>query len=205
MIDLFAYFRRPPPIRDLAELATFIDENAAFVAQKGIYEYARARAGHYSKVLFREQGFIDAVEVSRWRAYPLGLAMVTELAEGILVKVDGGDRRERLDNLTEITLSVFDRYPIPPALGEQDWSAARAELLRRLSQIALHPPKWAKDVPETMWEEYFNLMPIHEKLRGSDRFTIRNYLRVTMCNIHEELTKRMDARTVAGMLGSHTG
>ena len=36
-------------------------------------------------------------------------------------------------------------------------------------------------------------MPIHEKLRGRDFPTIRNYLRVTLCNIHDELTKRMDA------------
>ena len=73
LIDLF---RRKPPIRDQAALATFIDENAAFLVQKGIYEYSRARAGHYSKVLFREPEFQSAVEVSRWRAYPLGLVMV---------------------------------------------------------------------------------------------------------------------------------
>ena len=28
---------------------------SAFWLQKGIYEYSRARAGHYAKVLFREQ------------------------------------------------------------------------------------------------------------------------------------------------------
>ena len=52
--------------------------------QKGIYEYSRARAGHYAKVLFREPEFQAAVEESRWRAYPLGLAMVAELVEGVL-------------------------------------------------------------------------------------------------------------------------
>ena len=38
------------------------------------------------------------------------------------------------------------------------------------------------------------LMPIHEKLRGSDYPTIRNYLRVTMCNIYDVLTKHGSAR-----------
>jgi hypothetical protein len=106
----------------------------------------------------------------------------------------------RLDALSELVLSVFDRYPVPAALGESAWRDARAELARRLALIALHPPKWAKDIPEPLAEAYFNLMPIHEKLRGRDFPTIGNYLRVTMCNIHDDLTKRIDAPALAGML-----
>ena len=59
--------------------------------QKGLYEYSRARAGHYSKVLFREPSFQAAVEVSRWRAYPLGLAIVAEAVAGVL-RAAGGER-----------------------------------------------------------------------------------------------------------------
>ena len=62
-------------IRDTRELADFIGENSAFLIQKAIYEYSRARAGHYSKVLFAEPEFHEAVERSRWRAYPLSRAM----------------------------------------------------------------------------------------------------------------------------------
>ena len=204
-MDLFSLFRRPPPIADLAALAKFIDENAAFVAQKGIYEYSRARAGHYSKVMFREEGFLRAVEQSRWRAFPLGLAMVAELVEGILSGQDGRDRRSHLDALSELVLAIFDRYPVPAAIGEPAWNEARVELARRLSQIALHPPKWAKDVPEPLAESYFNLMPIYEKLRKPDYPAIRNYLRITMCNIHDELTKRMDAPAIAGSLSMQAG
>ena len=65
-------------------LADFIDGNAAFLMQKGIYEYSRARAGHYAKVLFPKPEFQAAVEMSRWQAYPLGLAMVAEMVEGVL-------------------------------------------------------------------------------------------------------------------------
>jgi len=200
VMDFFAFFRRRPPIGDPVALATFIDENAAFLVQKGIYEYSRARAGHYAKVLFREEAFLRAVEQSRWRAYPLGLALITELTEGILSRHAGHDRGLLLDALSELVLAVFDRYPVPPTVGALAWNDARAELARRLAQITLHPPKWAKDIPEPLAESYFNLMPIHEQLRGPDFPAIRNYLRVTMCNIHDELTKRIDAQAVAGML-----
>ena len=42
------------------KLADPIDRQSAFLMQKGIYEYARARAGHYAKVLFAEPGFQEA-------------------------------------------------------------------------------------------------------------------------------------------------
>jgi hypothetical protein len=154
-------------------LAEFIDGNAAFVVQKGIYEYSRARAGHYAKVLFREPEFQAAADNSRWRAYPLGLAMVSELVEGVL-RPHAEDRRAALDRLVAISLSVFDRYPTPAVLGAETWSQLRNELTHNLDLIG-------------------QLMPIHEKLRATEFPTIRNYLRVTMCNIHEEFSNRIDA------------
>jgi hypothetical protein len=197
-LPLFDIFRRKPPIRDAAALALFIDENAAFLIQKGIYEYSRARAGHYAKVLFAESGFRNAVEVARWRAYPLGLAMVAEMVDTVLrprvgVGVTTG-------SLRELALSVFDRYPAPAAIGPADWEAARSELDGRLERIGLHPPKRVIDIPEPFARIYFDCMPIHEKLRGSDFPTIKSYLKVTLSNIHDEMTKRMDVGAVAAAL-----
>lgn len=199
---LFDFFRRWRPIRDVHELADFIDETSAFLVQKAIYEYSRARAGHYSKVLFAEREFHEAVELARWRAYPLGLAMVAELADGILRSHSGVDRRRESDALVAVALSVFDRYPVPDALGDQHWRELRIELERRLQLIGLHPPKRAIDIPEPFAKLYFDLMPIHEKLRGRDYPTTHNYLKVTLCNIHEELTKRMDANAMVALLGA---
>jgi hypothetical protein len=125
--------------------------------------------------------------------------MVAELVEGVL-RPHGIDRNTQLNALSALVLSVFDRYPVPAVLGEQAWSEARAELARRLQLIGLHAPKRAFDICEPWTDTYFNLMPIHEKLRRSDYPTIRNYLRVTLCNIHDEFTKRLDAVAVATAL-----
>jgi len=197
LLDLF---RRKPKIRDRTAVATFIDENSAFLIQKGIYEYSRARAGHYSKVLFGEPEFHAAVEESRWRAYPLGLAMVSEMVEGVL-RAGAEDRAAALDALGALVLEVFDRYPKPAALDNLAWGDLRAELARRLQLIGLHPPKRVIDIPEQWAVTYFELMPIHEKLRGRDFQTTRNYLRVTLCNIHEEFIRRVDLPALAASFG----
>jgi hypothetical protein len=202
---LLDIFRRRPPIREHHELAQFIDENSAFLVQKGIYEYSRARAGHYAKVLFKEQPFAEAVERSRWTAYPLGLAMVGELVEGVLQPLADGDRNRQLDTLRAIVLSVFDRYPVPAVLGERTWRDHRAELEQRLQLIGLHPPKRAFEIAEPFARAYFDLMPIHRKLRASEFPTLHGYLKVTLCNIHDELTKRLDGEAMRASLRAHEG
>jgi hypothetical protein len=200
-MGLLDFFRRPPPIRDLAALAEFIDGHAAFLVQKGIYEYARARAGHYSKVLFAEQGFVEAVEQARWQAYPLGLAMVTEMTEGVLRPLAGDDRRAIVDTLAGVVLDVFDRYPTPAVPGGPGgWQDARAHLAHRLNLIGAHAVKPVKDIPEPYAQAYFDLMPIYERLRKPDFHAIRNYLRVSLINIHDRLCERIDAHAVVAEL-----
>ncbi|KRR05331.1 hypothetical protein CQ12_19935 [Bradyrhizobium jicamae] len=193
-------FRPRPPIRDREALADFIDAQSAFIVQKGIFEYSRARAGHYAKVLFAEEGFARSVELARWQAFPLGLAMVGEMVDVVLRPHAGADRRAVLDRIIMVVLSVFDRYPVPPSIGEAGWQEARRELERRLDLVGGHAPKRVMDIPDPLAESYFAMMPIHEKLRGRDFDTTRNYLRISLCNIHDELIERIDAAAVTGAL-----
>jgi hypothetical protein len=197
---LFDLFRRQPPIREPDALAQFIDENAAFLVQKGIYEYSRARAGPYAKMMMVEPGFVASADRSRWQAYPLGLAMVGETVD-VVLRLQAGERwPATLDGLIAVVLSVFDRYPTPAPLGEEAWRAARSKLSTRLNQVRLHPPKRVIDIPEPFAREYFELMPIHERLRALDFPTTRNYLRISLCNIHDKLIKRIDAQSVVDSL-----
>lgn len=200
-MGLLDFFRGKPPIRDAQAVGSFIDENAAFLMQKGLYEFSRARAGHYAKVLFGEPEFQAAVEVARWRAFPLGLAIVAEAVEGVLRARLAAERGALLQELSDQVLAAFDRYPVPAALGSDEWRNLRAELARRLQLIGLHPPKRIIDIPEQWAQAYFDLMPIHEKLRGRDFPTIRNYLRAQLCNIHEEFVKRLDLPALAASFG----
>jgi hypothetical protein len=100
----------------------------------------------------------------------------------------------------ELALTVFDRYPPPAPLPADAWSDARAEVVRRLKGVALHPVKPVKDIPAPYAPSYMTLMPIHEKLRGEDFPTLHNYLKVTLCNIHAELVARADPRSLVAEL-----
>jgi hypothetical protein len=193
-------FWRQPAIVDLDAFAEFVDERAAFLVQKGLHEYSRARAGHYAKVLFNEREFMEAIDRSRWTAYPLGLAMVGEVAEGVLRRHAEVDAVQQADALRGFVLSLFDRYPTPAVLGEAAWSNARNELDERLRRLGLHPPKRAIDIPEPYARIYWDLMPINKEIRTRDFPTTHSYLRIMLCNIHDELTRRADLAAIARQL-----
>jgi hypothetical protein len=192
-------FWRKPPIADPDALADFIDLQSAFLVQKGIHEYARARSGHYAKVLFGEDWFMEALERARWSAFPIGLAMVGEVAEGLL-RPHSLSQEMQLERLGALVLSVLDRYPRPEVLDESEWSEARLELGQRMQLIGLRPPKRVIDIPEPYARKYWDLMPIHKSIRTPDFPTTRSYLKVVLCNIHDELAARMNAPALADKL-----
>ena len=65
--------------------------------------------------------------------------------------------------------------------------------------------RWWGSWSKAHWLLLAPIERLHEKLRGRDFPTVRNYLRVTLCNIHDEFAKRMDAPALAGLLGEQNG
>lgn len=185
--------RRKPSIQTPQDLADFIDEQAAFLVQKGIYDYSRARSGHYSKVMLADEGFQTALNRSRWRAFPLGLAMVGETVETVLAPQAGANRRSELDPLIKLVLSVYDRYPRPPELSEEEWTEGRADLALHLERLSTHPPKRVIDIPVPFADRYFQMMPFDKPFLTPDAPTARSFMQLQLVKVQDELMKRMDA------------
>jgi hypothetical protein len=202
LLDFFR--RRKPAIQTPDQLADFIDEQAAFLVQKGIYDYARARSGPYSKVMLADPGFQSALDRSRWSAFPLGLAMVGETVETVLAPHTAGNRRSALDPLIKLVLSVQDRYPRPAALSDEEWATGRADLALHLERLSTHPPKRVIDIPVPFAERYFEMMPFDKPFLTPDAPTARGFMQLQLVKMQEELMNRMDADAMVKQLRGET-
>lgn len=189
-MGFFDIFRREPPVASAVDLANFLDRQAAFLDQKGIFEYSRARAGPYGNLLFDDKGFLAEVEKARWLAFPVALAMVAEAVEGVLREAAPERRDAVLQAVSAAALTVFDRYPPPAALEAEAWAGKRREFVHDLAVIGLHAVKRVMDVPARFVDRYVAAMPIHEKLRAKDVPTIHNYLKANLCNVHQAFVRR---------------
>jgi hypothetical protein len=198
-MGLLDWFRRPPPIEDRASLEGFLDSRAAFLSQKSIFDYVRGRSGPYFSMIIKEESFKAGVEEARWKNYPYGVSIVTEMVHGILLPLTGEPVR-LASVLRDLSLDVFDRYPVPAALGAEYWDNERKSLALRCEQIALHPPKQVMDIPVPFAKVFFDNMPIHEKLREQDFELIRNQLRVNLISMHRDFTKYADLPAIVAVI-----
>jgi hypothetical protein len=199
-MGFFDMFRRAAPIVTYDALVDFLDAQSAFLAQKGLFEYSRARAGPYGNILFDDKVFLAELEKSRWLAFPVMLAMVGEVVEGVLRPAAGDRRAAILQSLTAAALAALDRYPAPPQVGTEDWAELRRALEHDFSLLSFHPVKRAMDIPARFVDRYVAAMPIHEKLRAKDTPTIHNYLKSNLCNVHDEFVRRADVTALVEVL-----
>lgn len=199
-MGLLDMFRRPPPVADAAALEEFIDQRAAFLTQKAAFEYSRARAGVMWQKLFKEVGFREAVDTSRWRSFPYAVGNVTEMVEGVLRPRASGRESELLASLTQVSRAVFHRYPVPAGEPARFWADAGEWLEGRLAPIQSAPPKPVKDIPLPTSREVFDLLPIHESLRGEDYPLMRNHLRTHLCRMYEDFVQRAELEALAADL-----
>jgi hypothetical protein len=130
--------------------------------------------------------------------------MVGETVETVLAPPAGGDRRRELDPLIKLVLSVYDRYPRPAELTEEEWAAGRADLALHLERLSTHPPKRIIDIPVPFAERYFAMMPFDKQFLTPDAPTARGFMQLHLVRVQDELMNRMDADAMVKQLSSET-
>jgi hypothetical protein len=201
MSMLFGLFGKPrEPIATSAEVEDFLDANGAYLVQRCLYEYARGAAAYSWQPLMEEPIFLAAMERSRWLAYPLGLAAVAEVVEGVL-RPEAVPRAAALLGAVEVACArVLNRHTPPPAVDPAEWQAARTDLDQRLARVQLTAPRPVRTVARSIANEVFHLIPIVEQFRGRDPYMARNNLSVALIAIHTEFVERADAPALVAAL-----
>jgi hypothetical protein len=180
-MGLLDLFRRKPPIASAAGLEDFLDAQSAFLVQKCIFEYSRARSGVLSSKLFKEPAFRAAVETARWRNYPLCLQNVAVMAEHALRPYAGTDGIALRQGLIAAVGRICRRYPVPAGFDPKFWSEAEARIGQRIQRAGL---------------------PIHADLRGYDFELVTNNIRVNLCRAHDDFLQAADLSAVARALAA---
>jgi len=199
-VGIFDLFRRPPAIATLPALDDFLDSQTAFLVQKCIFEYARARSGILSDKLFKEPAFVAAVEESRWQNYAIGLGHVALMVDAALRPLAPDRAAALADGLVGAVDRVVGRYDVPAGFPPDFWTGARDEIEGRLRRASLARPHAVKDIPKEEFKTFFGRLPIHKDLRGYDFVLVRNNLRVNLCRAYETFLARMDGPALVALL-----
>ena len=193
----FNFFWPAPRISDAESLRNFLDRHSAFMVQKSVFEYSRARSGLLSTKLFKEPDFVAAADRARWRNYPLCLQVHVLMAYFALRPHAGAQTGAMQRALIATVQDICESYPVPDGFEPEFWTVAAERIKRRIALAGMAGPKPVKDLPREIAEEFFRNMPIHGDLRGCDFELITNNVRVNLCRAHENLGTTADLGAVA--------
>lgn len=178
----------------------FVADHAAFVVNRSMYEYSRARSGVLAEKLFREKSFREAMDHGRWKAFPLGVANIVELVDGRLRAAAQGREPVLLEALVASGQRVLRRHPSPPGVSAEWWANAAQDMEKRVRLAAMAAPKAAQDIPKSTFDEMFALVPIHPDLMKLDHEVVLNHVRGMMVNIASTLAEAIDPRALVEAL-----
>jgi hypothetical protein len=196
---LLDHFRRRA-IRDQVTAGAFIDEQAFHLAESCVRDYSRLRARDGADALLTDTAFVAALDKACWEAYPRALVMVGTIAEGSLRPYAGEHAHAVLFGLIAMILDHFDQRPVPKAIGDVEWRAARADLERSLNDLT----RARLQAPETLARDhasfYLAIMPLHPKLGADDFAALTNQLKLSLLHIREAFAQRANLLALAGEL-----
>ncbi|MGE0153322.1 MAG: hypothetical protein AB7R90_11955 [Reyranellaceae bacterium] len=185
-------------INDRASLATFLDRNAALVAQKCAIDYCRGKAGTFSQSLFREKPFIEALTLCRWESYAAVLADLTLIVEAKLFEsaraLAAADRLKPA--MAALYRQVLHQHPVP-AHRPQGWDDAVAEFEVRQAEFDPAAAPLADRIALHSARRLFETLPIHTNMRQFDEEIVFGAVRFHVVAFSQRLGAQLQPEATA--------
>ncbi|MTI18827.1 hypothetical protein E1162_16390 [Rhodobacteraceae bacterium RKSG542] len=201
------FFRGKPDIASPEDIRGYLDQRAAYLLQKHIYEYTRSRAGALWQQLLSETDFKEALENSKWQSLPITLDYVGEVMMIYLRKKTRADAQDIAGLLGHSIRSIMVSYEGRTTVPEKEWAQAALTSSQRLRTAAIIPSRSLSDIPHSQFAEFFEKLPKHKKLYPHDELIFLGDFRNNLQAIHDEFKWRSYAKAIehhAKVLRNHS-
>jgi hypothetical protein len=182
-----------------AGLEAFLAAQAAFVAQKTVYDYCRVKAGRGEQQMFADPDFQAALTHCRWQVFAGAAQDVTAMAEAWLRPYAPGREAALAAALARIGGAVMDAAPVP-AEERASLDASRDALPRHLAQLQEAPPRPAHKLPLLAEAPLLATIPVHPDQRIGETPSIKGALRFHIVSSQQEMERRFDPAALAAAL-----
>jgi hypothetical protein len=189
-----------PSVAAAHELADFLAAQTAYVAQRSVLEYCRARAGLNWDKLFEERLFLESFELCRWEAYAIVLAEVAELALIRLRRDGAADPASCLPGLVAAARGALLRHPVPG--HRTSWADAAFAIDQHLARAVLAAPRPVHLLGFQSADAVYDLLPIHADLRPEDREMFQNSVRFAICRVFDATAREFNVAALEAALSA---
>lgn len=186
---------RRTPVVDVAGLATFLETRSSHVAQTSLYGYLRTRAGTRYPELFRNDDFIESVNVAKWRMMLACLSDLAVYAGGLLATRHDAPSAQVGDILSAAVEAVLASIGTPSDAGKPF-----AEGVRRVRARIAGTDWTAVTDDEGPFSEspaaLVEWAPIVDELKQLDTEIVENSVRFRWQEVRRELRRDLDGEAL---------
>ena len=183
------------PIDSLSTLESFVVTRSAYLGQKTLYSYIKARMGIRYPAMFEDRNVIASLNIAKMHVFAACLSDLTiyAIAQATYGRPMGNDERQVLALKFYRTGLKENAEAAPEQFSADD---AVADFKQRIAET-----EWQKAarVPENFYlspKALFRWAPIADNLKKFDREIIDNSVKFAWRDIREQFMKRLDADAV---------
>ena len=203
--EVFARFRtrgREGPIDTTAKMNQFVASRAAFVTQKKLYGYLKTRMGTRYVSVFRDETFIESVNIAKMQIFAAALSdltifCVSKATVGTSIDVS---RRQALARECYVQGVDANASQIPDSASVDRWLADFDE---RLDGLHWENAGVSGDVFEKSPEALVRWAPIAPELKKYDAKIVRNSIRFAWNEVRIDFRSRVDADALHAEMAGH--
>ena len=187
--------RRNTAIADRAQLRSFLESRASFVAQTALYGYLRTRAGMRYPLLFDDSGFTQSVNIAKWHIWLACLSDLCIFAGGLLASRASARPDAVAAVMLDMLDAIFDATGTPADAGGE-FTAHAGRVRARISLCDWTTvPDDATPFTESMAALVY-WTPIADELKQHDGQIVRNSIRFLWQDVRRALRRDLDAASV---------
>jgi hypothetical protein len=188
--------RETTPIDSVAKLREFVATRSAYIGQKTLYNYVRARMGTRYPRMFEDEKIIASLNIAKWHVLAGCLSDLTIYAVGAAMHdqpIDNNSRHAMARQCYEAALRQnidelpSERFSIQESIDEFERRLKATDWVRG----ALLPENFTRS-PQAL----YNWAPIADNLKKFDAEIVENSMKYAWRDIREQFRKRIDAASV---------
>ena len=187
LVHRFTPLAKKHPITTREHLLHFLDNNAAYIAQKCAYAYCHARMGKLAYDALKEPYFQNKMEICRWEGYAVILSDLV-LLTAFWFQEQLGKQTPTTKEFAKLYRDVLARHPIPP--HRKDWREQYKTFDRRIAVALKNRPLSVKRIARSGGKNLFNLVPMGQIFKTNDEEIFLSTVRLCIMNADDELRNR---------------
>lgn len=193
------WWKAEPEVASLDAFREFLTMQAVFAAQKSVLSYCEVKAGTNRDQLFAEAEFRQALDHCRWESYAAVLADVLVLAYRLLRGHAGGRDEELITALARLYPVLLETQPRPTHRAD-GWDDLTAPFTARLERLRIDGVAAPAEVARMSARRIWQVLPIHETHRRTDREAIEGAVRFHLVAVWEAMARQIDAPAITAAL-----